>query len=131
MDAPDPGSEVPAPWEVSVLRHLLLAEPDAALATQLSSVTVGGRERLGPALMIRLRPGVGSLPAVRGGVFGGHTFARVDGCAARAAFTLHLDDRGWVSHLLAFLEDDSPWPDAALQVELVTTIRGRPGGEAL
>ncbi len=131
MDAPNPGSEVLAPWEASVLRHLLLAEPDAALATQLSGATVRGRDRLGPALMIRLRPAVGSFPAVRGGVFGGHTFARVDGCVARAAFTLHLDDRGWVSHLLAFLEDDSPWPDAAARVELMATTRGRSGGEAL
>ena len=101
-----------------MLRHLLLAEPDAALATQLSGATVQGRDRLGPALMIRLRPAAGSFPAVRGAVFGGHTFARVDGCAARAAFTLHLDDRGWVSHLLAFLEDDSPWPQSTGVIEV-------------
>ncbi|MEY4691991.1 MAG: hypothetical protein RIT19_2316 [Verrucomicrobiota bacterium] len=127
MESIAPGSDVPAPWESSVLRHLLLSEPDAALATQLSGITIRGRERAGPALVIRLRPGAGSFPAARGAVFGGHTFARVDGCSARAAFTLHLDDRGWVSHLMAFLEDDSPWPDAWDRVELAPVSARRSG----
>lgn len=97
-------------WEASVLRHILRAEPDAALATQLARVEVLSREFLGPALWIGLRPTPGSFPGPRGAVFGGHTFGRLEGCSARAAFTLHLDDQGWVSHLYAFLEDDSPWP---------------------
>jgi hypothetical protein len=101
-----------------VLRQLLLAEPDAAVATQLAGVTVLERERLGPALLIRLRAPDGSFPGTRGAVFGGHTFARLDGCSARAAFTVHLDDQGWVSHLFAFLEDDSPWPQSTDGIEV-------------
>lgn len=115
---PPIAAEVPEPWEMAVLRHLLLAEPDAALATQLAGIRVVGRDRIGPALMVRLTPPDGSCPAVRGAVFGGRTFARLEGCPARAAFTLHLDGRGWVSHLLAFLEDDSPWPEAVVAMEV-------------
>ena len=109
---------VPEAWEQAVLRQLLLAEPDAALATQLAGVAVLGRERLGPALLIRLRAPDGSFPGTRGAVFGGHTFARLEGCSARAAFTVHLDDQGWVSHLFAFLEDDSPWPQSTGVIEV-------------
>jgi hypothetical protein len=105
-------------WERAALRQLLLAEPDAALATQLAGVAVLGRERLGPALLIRLRAPDGSFPGSRGAVFGGHTFARLEGCSARAAFTVHLDDQGWVSHLFAFLEDDSPWPQSTDGIEV-------------
>jgi hypothetical protein len=106
-------------WEKAVLRHLLLAEPDAALATQLVGVTVLGRERLGPALLIRLRAPDGSFPGTRGAIFGGHTFAEIKGCPSKAAFTLHLDDQGWVSHLFAFLEDDSSWPSKTDVVEVL------------
>ena len=102
-----------------MLRHLLLAEPDAALATQLAGVTVLGRERLGTALLIRLRAPDGSFPGTRGATFGGHTFAQIKGCPSRAAFTLHLDDQGWVSHLFAFLEDDFPWPSKTDVVEVL------------
>ena len=102
-----------------MLRHLLLAEPDAALATQLVGVTVLGRERLGPALLIRLRAPDGSFPGTRGAIFGGHTFAEIKGCPSKAAFTLHLDDQGWVSHLFAFLEDDSSWPSKTDVVEVL------------
>ena len=105
-------------WEQAVLRHLLLAEPDAALATQLAGLKVLARERLGPALLIRLRAPNGSFPGTRSAVFGGHTFARLEGCSARAAFTVHLDDQGWVSHLFAFLEDDSPWPQSTGVIEV-------------
>jgi hypothetical protein len=105
-------------WERAVLRQVLLAEPDAAVATQLAGVTVLERERLGPALLIRLRAPDGSFPGTRGAVFGGHTFAQLDGCSARAAFTVHLDDQGWVSHLFAFLEDDSPWPQSTDGIEV-------------
>ena len=55
METPGLGVVALKPWENAVLRHLLLAEPDAALATQLAGVTVLGRERLGTALLIRLR----------------------------------------------------------------------------
>jgi len=112
---------VPEAWEQAVLRQLLLAEPDAALATQLTGVEVLGRERLGPALLIRLGAPDGSFPGTRGAVFGGHTFARWEGCSARAAFTLHLDDQGWVSHLFAFLEDESAWPSATEGIEVLNS----------
>jgi hypothetical protein len=106
-------------WEKAVLRHLLLAEPDAALATQLAGVTVLGRERLGTALLIRLCAPDGSFPGTRGAIFGGYTFAEIKGCPSKAAFTLHLDDQGWVSHLFAFLEDDSSWPSKTDVVEVL------------
>lgn len=112
-------------WEKAVLRHLLLAEPDAALATQLTGVTVVDRERMGPALLIRLRASKGSFPGPRGAVFGGHTFARLEGCDANAAFTLHLDADGWVSHLFAFMEDDSSWPQKTGVVEVLGAVRQR------
>jgi hypothetical protein len=118
MDTPSSGSFPLESWERTVLRHLLLSEPDAAVATQLAGATVRRRECLGPALLIRLRAAEGSFPGPRGALFGGHTFARIPGCPARAAFTLHFDDAGWVSHLFAFLEDDSSWPQepGALEV---------------
>jgi hypothetical protein len=112
-------------WETAVLRHLLLAEPDAALATQLTGATVVDREHMGPALLIRLRASKGSFPGPRGAVFGGHTFARLEGCAANAAFTLHLDADGWVSHLFAFMEDDSSWPHKTRVVEVLGAVRQR------
>lgn len=110
MDRPPAGTLPLQGWEESVLRHILRAEPDAALATQLAGARVVSRGWVGPAWCIRLVAPSGAFPASRGAVFGGHTFGRIEGCDARAAFTLHLDDRGWVSHCLAFLEDDSPWP---------------------
>ena len=118
MDTPSSGSFPLEPWERAVLRHLLLSEPDAAVATKLAGATVWRRERCGPALLISLRAAEGSFPGPRGAVFGGHTFARIPGCPARAAFTLHFDDAGWVSHLFAFMDDDSPWPQewGALEV---------------
>lgn len=119
MESQGLGTTALEAWEQAVLRHLLFAEPDAALATQLAGAKVLGRERLGPALLIRLRASDGSFPGTRGAVFGGHTFARLGGCSARAAFTLHLDDQGWVSHLFAFLEDDSPWPLAIDGIEVL------------
>lgn len=110
MDRPPSGTLPLEGWEETVLRHILRAEPDAALETQLAGARVLDRAFVGPSLCIRLAAPSGSFPASRGAVFGGHTFGRLEGCEARAAFTLHLDDRGWVSHLFAFLEDDSPWP---------------------
>ena len=119
MEPPDLGVVALKSWEKAVLRHLLLAEPDAALATQLAGVTVLGRERLGTALLIRLRAPDGSFPGTRGAVFGGHTFAEIKGCPSKAAFTLHLDDQGWVSHMFAFLEDGFPWPSKTDVVEVL------------
>ena len=119
MEPPDLGVVALKSWEKAVLRHLLLAEPDAALATQLVGVTVLGRERLGPALLIRLRAPDGSFPGTRGALFGGHTFAEIKGCPSKAAFTLHLDDQGWVSHMFAFLEDGFPWPSKTDVVEVL------------
>ncbi len=41
---------------------------------------------------------------------GGYTFARLDGKQGNAAFTLHTDSKGKLSHLAAFMDDDTAWP---------------------
>jgi hypothetical protein len=56
---------------------------------------------------------------------GGYTFARLAGKQGRAAFTLHTDSKGKLSHLTAFMDDDTNWPSRVTGFE-VYSLRSNP-----
>lgn len=107
--------------ERAVLTHMLRCEPDAALASQLSSAGILRREFYGPHQITYFQVGAGALPAQRNTTIGGYTYAKLEGYRSPAAFTLHLDPAGWMSHLIAFMDDDSPWPEEITGFEVFST----------
>jgi hypothetical protein len=107
--------------ERAVLTHMLRCEPDAALATQLASAGIVRREFFGPNQVTYFRVAPGALPAHRNAMVGGYTYARLDGRRSPAAFTLHLDAGGWMSHLIGFMDDDTAWPDRITGFEVFST----------
>jgi hypothetical protein len=105
----------------AVLTHMLRCEPDAALATQLAGAGIVRREFFGPHQITYFAVKPGALPAHRNDTVGGYTYAKLAGYRSPAAFTLHLDGEGWMSHLIAFMDDDSPWPEEITAFEVFST----------
>jgi hypothetical protein len=113
----------------AVLKHMLRCEPDAALATQLASAGIVRREFFGPNQITYFKVGPGAFPAHRNSTVGGYTYARLPGKRSPAAFTLHLDGGGWISHLISFMDDDSFWPDRITGFEVFSTKASVPPAE--
>jgi hypothetical protein len=107
--------------ERAVLTHMLRCEPDAALASQLACAGLIRREFYGPHQISYFTLLPGALPAQRNTTVGGYTYAKLVGHRSPAAFTLHLDESGWMSHLIAFMDDDSPWPEEITGFEVFST----------
>ena len=107
--------------ERAVLTHMLRCEPDAAMATQLANAGMVRREFFGPHQITYFSVTPGAFPAHRNSTVGGYTYAKLEGYRSPAAFSLHLDDQGWLSHLIAFMDDDSPWPQEITGFEVFST----------
>jgi hypothetical protein len=110
--------------ERSVLTNILRCEPDGALATQLANMSMVRREFFGPHQVTYFRVAQGAFPASRNALLGGYTYARLNTEDAPAAFTLHTDEAGWLSHLIAFMDDGGPWPEKITEFEVFSTKKG-------
>jgi len=106
--------------EKAAVEEILRCESHSALAEQWTQACVRKREFYPHALFTFFHiPAIEVVPRAEPRLtLGGYTFARLAGFDRVAAFTLHTDSRGKLSHLTSFMDDDGPWPSQVTGYEV-------------
>ena len=114
-----------AALEKAVVDEILRCEPHPALKAQWKEAKVKKREFFPHAIFtFFLIPSVTPAPkAAKLHTLGGYTYARLAGKQGKAAFTLHTDQQGRLSHLTSFMDDDSAWPSRVTEFEVFSVKR--------
>lgn len=114
-----------AALERAVVEEILRCEPNWALEAQWQEIKVQKREFFPQGVYTYFRfPTLHiSPPAAQPTTLGGYTYARLGGTPSVAAFTLHTDEQGRLSHLTSFMDDDSAWPTGITGFEVFSVKR--------
>ncbi|HTI68721.1 MAG TPA: hypothetical protein VMF06_02050 [Candidatus Limnocylindria bacterium] len=125
-----PNLETISTLEKAVIEEILRCEPHPALSAQWKEAKVRKREFYPHAVFtfFLVSNASGAPRGIKSHTLGGYTFARLKGRQALAAFTLHTDHHGKLSHLAAFMDDDSSWPSRLPDFEVFSVKRPNSGG---